>query len=136
MSLRARLRAVWQRIPGTQARAVRRAERDLDQLGRRIVFNARRRVPSRTGALRNSIGYQVSNDGSRARLHVYATAPHARFVHEGTRPHVIRPRTARALRFQIGGRVVFAARVQHPGTRANRFLADAVREEMARQRMR
>lgn len=54
--------------------------------------------------------------------------PAVRFVLDGTRPHIIRPRRAKALRFQMGGRTVFAKYVRHPGTRANNFLAAALRE--------
>ncbi|MBD0693586.1 hypothetical protein BG452_13555 [Streptomyces sp. CBMA123] len=50
------------------------------------------------------------------------------FVLDGTRPHVIRPRWAKALRFEIGARVVFARLVHHPGTHANNFLGRALRE--------
>lgn len=46
-------------------------------------------------------------------------APH---VEEGTRPHVIRPRKKRALRFPAGGREVFARQVQHPGTKGVHML--------------
>ncbi|MFE0545213.1 hypothetical protein [Streptomyces sp. NPDC058891] len=53
--------------------------------------------------------------------------PAVRFVIEGTRPHVIRPRRARALRFEVGGQVVFAAYARHPGTRPNPFLQRALR---------
>ena len=52
--------------------------------------------------------------------------PAAGYVIHGTRPHVIVPRRGRALRFQAGGRTVFAARVNHPGNRPNNFLAEAV----------
>ena len=40
---------------------------------------------------------------------------------EGTRPHVILPRRARVLRFEVGGDLVFAHRVNHPGTKARLF---------------
>jgi hypothetical protein len=52
------------------------------------------------------------------------------YHHEGTRPHVIRPRRRKALRFlsSRAGGIVFARRVFHPGTRANPFLRDALRE--------
>lgn len=53
------------------------------------------------------------------------------FVNDGTRPHVIRPRNAQALRFRVGGRVVFARVVHHPGTRARPFLDRALREVAA-----
>jgi hypothetical protein len=54
--------------------------------------------------------------------------PAVRFVLDGTRPHVIRPRRAKALRFDMGGRTVFAKRVNHPGTKPNNFMAEALRE--------
>lgn len=50
-----------------------------------------------------------------------------RFVLDGTRPHIIRPRRARALRFEVDGRVVCSAIVRHLGTRANNFMARALR---------
>lgn len=56
---------------------------------------------------------------------------YAPFVHDGTRPHIIRPRRAQALRFAVGGRIVYARRVRHPGTRARPFLDRALREVAA-----
>ncbi|MGJ3558827.1 hypothetical protein ACR6C2_07560 [Streptomyces sp. INA 01156] len=40
--------------------------------------------------------------------------PATRYVLDGTRPHIIRPRRAKALRFEAGGEVVFAAYARHP----------------------
>jgi hypothetical protein len=131
MPLQVRLTAQYEPVEGAQQVAVSRAVPIMGGLGRRIVTNARRRVPVRTGALRDSIGSSVSSNASAVRLEVFATAAHARFVHDGTRPHVIRPRRARALRFEMGGRAVFAAHVQHPGTKAAPFLAEAVADELA-----
>lgn len=56
---------------------------------------------------------------------------YAVMVHDGTRPHVIRPVRKQALKFTIGGQVVFAKVVHHPGTRARPFLDRALREETA-----
>lgn len=52
-------------------------------------------------------------------------APKALIHHEGSRPHVIMPRRATMLRF-VGrtGQVVFARKVNHPGTKPNRYLSD------------
>lgn len=47
------------------------------------------------------------------------TAP---FLEYGTRPHVIRPRRAPALRFMWRGKLVFAQKVNHPGTKGRKFL--------------
>jgi hypothetical protein len=62
-----------------------------------------------------------------------ATANYAAYVELGTRPHEIRPRNRKALRWaagnprlsgspRSGGQVRFAKRVQHPGTRARPFM--------------
>lgn len=77
----------------------------------------------RTGALRNSIESSpaVAN-GSGAAGDLRVTAEHATYVSEGTRPHVIEPRRARALRWEEAGQVRFARRVQHPGTKPDLFL--------------
>ena len=43
------------------------------------------------------------------------------YVREGTDPHEIRPRFKEALRFEVNGEVVFAKKVNHPGTSPNPY---------------
>ena len=59
---------------------------------------------------------------------VVAIPKHALYVHNGTRPHVIRPKRAKALRFFWAkkGHTVMFKHVHHPGTRADPFLAKAL----------
>jgi hypothetical protein len=89
-------------------------------------------VPRKTGNLGRSIRLGAVTP---TRAETVATANYAGFVERGTRPHVIRPRTRKALRFaadagsarltgtpRSGGRVRFARRVQHPGTRPQPFM--------------
>lgn len=61
-----------------------------------------------------------------ARLRLFNTAPHAGFIEEGTSPHIIRPRRASILAFDVGGRRVFAREVHHPGTRAHHVVREAL----------
>jgi hypothetical protein len=91
--------------------------------GREVEGFARQRVGVKTGELKRSIGSRVvrSHKGGYS-TEVFASAPYALFHHSGTRPHIIRPRNASVLRFEVGGSVVFAKRVWHPGFRGNRFL--------------
>lgn len=50
------------------------------------------------------------------------------YVHEGTRPHPIHPRRrGGVLRFVVGGRVVYARAVSHPGYRGDPYLTRAMR---------
>lgn len=52
--------------------------------------------------------------------------PAAPYVLNGTKPHVILPRNKKVLRFTVGGNVVYARRVDHPGTKPNNFLMKAM----------
>lgn len=61
---------------------------------------------------------------------IVCTHPAVQYVLFGTRPHLIRPRRARALRFEVEGRVVFAQLVRHPGNRADNFMAEALRDAL------
>lgn len=132
MTIRIRPRADYRPPVGMGQRAAQSAAPTMRRLGRQITVTARRRVNVRTGYLRSTIGDKTTVSGKIVQTEVFATAKYAQFVHDGTRPHEIRPRRARALRFIGRDGVVFAARVWHPGYRGNPFLASAVADEMAR----
>lgn len=109
--------------------------RQVARLERRIVNNASQRAPVDTGNLRRMITADpitVSASGDQVFGGVTSRANYSLWVHEGTAPHIIRPRHAKALRFTVGGRVVFARYVNHPGTRARPFLRNAALEEIAK----
>lgn len=95
---------------------------------RQVVTTAQSTTaPIRTGQMSRAIEADpVQRTGMRVDSGVTVRVPYAASVHEGARPHVIRPRFARALRFEIGGQVVFARKVNHPGNAANPFLRNAV----------
>lgn len=100
----------------------------MASLSRRIANQARADVPVRTGNLGRSVGEgQIRVAGRRVVTgSVHAAAPYAAPVHEGRRAGVvIVPRNARALRFVVGGRVVFAARVVTGATKPRPFLRNA-----------
>lgn len=83
----------------------------------------------RPGTLRDSIVKRIGTDNGLPTVQVGSDDPIALIHHEGTEPHLITPSRAQFLVFywrQVGG-VVRARRVNHPGTRPNRFLLDALR---------
>ena len=89
-------------------------------------------APVDTGRLRASIRVEARRTATlRSRFTIGSDVEYAAFVNDGTRPHIIRPRNAQVLRFVVGGRVVFAKVVHHPGTRARPFLDQALREVAA-----
>ena len=104
----------------------------LREIGRLIVpakgtGPLAKETPKVTGKLAKSTIFQVTGGPRDQRLEVRqgARSPQGVFygalVREGTAPHEIRPRDAQALRFMVGGDVVFAKVVQHPGTKPNPY---------------
>lgn len=71
----------------------------------------------RSGQLRDSIYDETSG----STISIKATAPQARYVTQGVRPHEIVAVNARALRWVDSEGAHFAARVLHPGSAANPF---------------
>jgi hypothetical protein len=74
-----------------------------------------------SGYLRSSVKAMRLPDGS---IVVGPTAPYAKYVIEGTRPHEIRSHGPWPLRNRATGQV-FGPRVHHPGTAANNFVLKA-----------
>lgn len=101
------------------------ARRYMERKVFETVVAARAEAPTKTTALQRSIGSTYRGGG---RWEVAATAPHARFVHQGTEPHVIKARTKPRLIFfwKKVGRVVSLIQVNHPGTTPNPFLTRAM----------
>lgn len=100
---------------------------------RRTLNRASVLAPVDTGRLRVSGDMRVSRGAGQVVGTVSFDADYALAVHEGTRPHIIRPRNARALRFRVGGEIVYAKSVRHPGTRARPFLFEALSEIAGRE---
>lgn len=78
----------------------------------------------KTGALVRSI-YKRPIAGGWEVGHDLQHAPHAVFVHWGTRPHSIKPRRKKAMRWPAGGAFAFARRVQHPGYKGDAWMVRA-----------
>jgi hypothetical protein len=93
------------------------------------VRQMRPRVPVRTGRLRRS--FRVKNASQRKAT----VAGHftAYFIDAGTKAHAIRPRKARSLRFEAGGRTIFSRKVEQRGLRARPFRQRAAEEALRRE---
>lgn len=100
------------------------AHRRLSAKTSRVAGIASREAP---GSMGRYIDWDVREGPRGLQGVVTCSHPAAHYVLGGTRPHLIRPRRARALRFTVGGDVVFAKLVRHPGNRANNFLGRALR---------
>jgi hypothetical protein len=117
----------WEGAPGRDFQrrmntlAVRQLQAAPQRTGRMAGNIHAQRLQSDFGRyLEGGVGVSPAN---RGRLRGYAQV-----VSAGSRPHIITPRRARALRFVVAGTVVFTRRVNHPGTRPNDYLTRSLNE--------
>lgn len=116
--------------------------RDLIERGERVKIEAQRLVgvyeppddysashrERRPGTLRDSIVKRVADVDGQPAVIVGSDDSIALWHHEGTQPHTITPKRASALVFfwPKVGHVVRLLSVNHPGTKPNRFLTNAL----------
>lgn len=95
------------------------------------------KVPVDTGALKRAqVKAPIVVTGKKVSTGIEYTSDYAVYVHEGTRPHPIRPKKRKVLAWiprGPGGKTVFAREVKHPGTKAQPWLRDALDEAAQRQ---
>ncbi|WP_169976128.1 HK97 gp10 family phage protein [Campylobacter sp. RM16191] len=95
------------------------------RVGSGIANRAKIIAPIDTGNLKKDI--QVFDDNiNNFEVEIGNTklAPYAKFVHEGTKPHVIKVKKMKALANKKTGQI-FGKKVNHPGIKANPYLLNA-----------
>lgn len=116
-------RATLQRVASTAAGKL------VLSTTRRVLNRAKVLCPVDTGTLRASQTMEVRTLASKSTGRVSTWINYALPVHEGVdHPVVIRPRRAKALRFVINGRVVYAKKVTLPPRRGRPWLRRALIE--------
>lgn len=101
----------------------------LYRRGLRIESRAKILCPVDTGRLRSSITTtQPRMVGRRLTVTVGTNVNYARYVHDGTRAHVVRAVRRKALRFTVAGRVVFSRYARIPARRGRPYLKQALDE--------
>lgn len=107
------------------------AYRRVGDCTRRVFNRANVLTPVDTGNLRAGNQMRVSRSAPGARGLVYNDVDYALAVHDGSGPYTIRPRKGKALKFEVGGRTVYAKSVRHPGTRGRPWMRRAGQEVAA-----
>lgn len=120
-----------------QAVVRKESTRSLLKAQRRVLAKAVTMSPrspiathSSSGQLRQSHHagpVRLSSRGAQA--DIVAEQSYAMAVHEGSRPHVIRPRRAKVLAWKGAKGMVFARTVHHPGAKAKPWLLNALKAE-------
>lgn len=84
------------------------------------------------GALAASLGSGVKKiAGGYSVVSSNARAPHNIFVHFGTRPHTIKPKNTKYLRWPSGNNYAYAKKVNHPGYKGDPFMYRAADIELS-----
>lgn len=102
-----------------------RVERKLAERTKKVARIAEVEA-SAHGSMGDFVSWKIVEGPKGLQGVIVCDHPAVLFVLKGTQPHVIRPRRKKALRFEIGGEVIFAAVVHHPGTRADDFMSRAL----------
>lgn len=110
---------------------------EMRTLGRLHRDAIKRKAPKKTGKFAAGIRFRTTQSGDSVGFTVSTPQPLGTFLRPpGTRPHVIRARRAKFLRFEVGGKIVYTKSVNHPGYRpSSDFVEDAV-DELAPERTR
>jgi hypothetical protein len=101
------------------------------EAGALVLRTAQDLVPVDTGNLKSAIGpVQVSGGlpTITTLVPVGSQAPYAAAVEYGRGPVTIRPRNAKALRFQASGKTVFARSVTQPARKGKPFMGPALQQ--------
>lgn len=122
-------------IRATFARLVPEAQAKVLRGLAQVAFDtAQRQVDThtQTGALARSLRLRSDGEGGWIIGHDQQHAPYAPWVHWGSRPHIIRPREKKSLRWPsgAGGKTgfVFAKWAKHPGFSGDPWLVQAADE--------
>lgn len=103
------------------------ATRLLIKAQRSIYNQAVTNSPVDTGHLRQShTRGEIRLSGGKISVEVTANAKYALYVHQGTKPHTIQPKTKKALSWVSGGNQIITGRVHHPGTKPQPWLIRAL----------
>lgn len=96
----------------------------LKQIGAAVLKNIDSRTPYKTGQLVRGNSFEVmGNDAVAFSNDIY----YAPYVHNGTPPHVIRPKNAGGvLVFEVNGQTIFTTLVNHPGTKPQPFITQGI----------
>ncbi len=81
--------------------------------------------PVDKGRLRNSIHLNPTSPGY-FRYFLRDGVQYGSDVEYGTSPHIIRPKSAKALKFSSKGKTIFSKKINHPGTPAQPFFRPAL----------
>lgn len=108
------------RFPEAVKRAIKKSLSPIEDMGKSMT-------PKDSGELARSLVVSEMPYGIKMEW----TAPYAKIVDKGSPPHVIKPKTLKALHFEGREGPVWAKKVNHPGYPGWNFRPDIRRQALA-----
>jgi hypothetical protein len=122
------VRRIHKRFENAHRQMVNTALRDAGEFATNHVRSfSKFKRRSATGSLKDATRWRLLRRKNVATLVIKSTKKTASFIDLGTRPHIIRARRAKTLKFVWRGGLRFYKKVNHPGNRPFRFLWNATR---------
>ena len=90
-----------------------------------IQQESKKLVPNKTWALYKSIKYKLFKDHAQ----VYSNLSYAKYVHEWTKPHLIKPLTKKSLYREKDWIWYFSKLVHHPWTKSKSIFWSSVKKQ-------
>jgi hypothetical protein len=118
-------------ITATQKDADAVAKATVRRVTRKVLNRSAILCPVDTGRLRASGRMDFKDDKLGPVGTVTYPVRYAAIVHDGSKPHIIRAKRGKALKFEMGGKTVIVESVRHPGSRGRPFLRMAAQEVAA-----
>mgnify|MGYP001221486015 CR=1 FL=1 len=96
-----------------------------DLQAQEVWGNLMENSPQKHGRLAGS--WKLNQQGDMMYM-IGTSVAYAAVMNDGSDPYEIFPRNASALRFEIGGQVIFAKRVKHPGIRGTGYIDRSIEQ--------
>lgn len=107
--------------------------RQMLSMSRKMERAAISKANKDTGRMASKIKARVEVRANGITIIMESKASYSMFVHQGTRPHTIKPRTKKALSWPGARPPGMFSRVNHPGYRGNPFLVEAMNQTVIKE---
>lgn len=105
----------WEIFQRYHKEVMKEYTKQIALVGRKELRLASTSTKRHRGQYKRGWKVRIEEGTSKSKITFYSNIEWARYVHDGSRAHIIRPKYARSLKFEKDGRIIFARKVNHPG---------------------
>jgi hypothetical protein len=106
----------------------KKREQTIKEIAIFVEAEAKQLVKVKTGNLRRQITHVTEHGDEVSRAKIGSNLEYAQSLEEGSKPHKIKSKDGKPLRFKINGKWVTVDEVNHPGQKAQPYLVPSITE--------